>query len=344
MKNFKKIWLASFLSIYLLAGVLLFVPIPSYAADSIFDVNTDVNFTPQIGIPESEFTAQEKVGVGTTGVNKQGETVVTSDLLAKYINAFYKWGLSIAAVISVLTLMAAGIIWITSRGDSGAITKAKGMIAGSLTGIALLVGAWFILNTINPNLTKLPAIELTIVTKTTLGCCDEGGSGRLTKSNDCKGDFFPNSKLTSQGQCEKPICCIDITYNLSKACFTTYPNNCPSSKKGAGGIMHNYEISPDSCSTVDKCKATGSIIASCDGVQEGSQCLNTNADCWCYNGVAYLNKFGEDKEPCGNEANSKCDPDAEQNGKSCNGDLGGRDCKEGLYCCKFSEGGGRINK
>jgi hypothetical protein len=241
--------------------------------------------------------------------------------------------------------MAAGIMWILSRGESGMINKAKSLMAGSLTGMALLVSAWFILNTINPNLTKLPAIELTLVTKTTLGCCNENGTGKLTKSNDCKGEFFPNSKLNNQGECEKPICCVDITYDLSKICFSTYSNNCPKSKKGAGGIMHNYEISTaTSCASEPKCKTSGSLISSCEGIKEAGQCTNTNGDCWCYNGVAYLNKFGAVGEPCGNEPNSKCDPDAEQNGKTCNGDLGGRDCGESLYCCKFTEDGKRVNK
>ena len=331
-----------FLSFYLLAGTLLFIPSPAQAG--IFDVTEQIDFEPQVGIPNSEFNTSQKIPVGSRGVNEKGETVVRSDLLARYINAFYQWGLSIVAVIAVVMLMAGGITWLTSAGDSGMITKAKTMIAGSLTGMTLLIGSWLLLNTINPDLTSLPALEMVVVSKTVMGCCDENGSSRMSKSNECNGTFSPNSKLNNQGQCEKMICCVDTTYELSKVCFQTYSNNCPKSKKGAGGIMHNYEISTESCSAVDKCNAAGSIIANCEGVKEGGSCKNTNADCWCYNGVAYLNKFGLTGEPCGNEPNSKCDPDAKQNGKSCNGDLGGRDCEENLYCCKFTEDGKRVNK
>jgi Type IV secretion system pilin len=149
MKNFKKIGAILFL------GALLFISAPALALDV-----KPVNFTPQISIPGSEF----QQGVSTT-VGKISSTTVTSDLLARYVAAFYNWGLSIVGVIAVLMLMAGGIIWLTSGGDSGKINDAKKMIEGSLLGTFLLVGAYFFLNTINPDLTKLPVISMDVVNK-----------------------------------------------------------------------------------------------------------------------------------------------------------------------------------
>ncbi|MFZ2310195.1 MAG: pilin [Patescibacteria group bacterium] len=268
MKNFKKIWLASFLSIYLLAGLLLFVPTPSYAEDSIFDVDTNVNFTPQISIPDSEFKTTEKVAVGTTGINEQGNRVVSSDLLAKYINAFYKWGLSIASVISVLTLMAAGIMWIVSRGDSGMINKAKSLMAGSLTGIALLVSAWFILNTINPNLTRLPAIELETVSY-----------------KEITNDFIQNeSDLPADTEIKYKCLGADMT------CLDTVP---PSTQLDLS-ICYNKFGRNFSCSGPTPQKAccaisqtiTDQLNKKCEGKAEGTPCQATLTSSpnsgWCH--------------------------------------------------------------
>ena len=156
MKKFKKFGATFLISFYLLISFSFIVPQKSLA--------TDVQFTPQVTIPESDFTQGKGTVIGGTSTNDKGETVIQSDLLARYIKAFYNWGLSIVGVIAVLTLMAAGVIWITSGGESEKIGKAKQMIGGSLLGAALLAGSWFILNTINPNLNKLPAIETTVIT------------------------------------------------------------------------------------------------------------------------------------------------------------------------------------
>lgn len=151
MKNFKKIGALLFLSAYLIIGFVT----PAVAANNM---TTDVNFTPQIGIPGTEF--QQGTGV------KVGETVgatTSSTLLARYVAAFYTWGLSIVGVLAVLMLMAGGLTWLTSAGDSGKIGNAKKMISGSLFGTLLLVGAYFFLNTINPDIAKLPALEMAAI-------------------------------------------------------------------------------------------------------------------------------------------------------------------------------------
>ena len=171
MKKFKKISAILFFSAYLILGLNFATPVSAAK---------EVKFTPQVGIPNSEFTTDTGITVG-----KKDGSVVTSDLLARYVKAFYNWGLSIVGVLAVLMLMAGGLIWLTSAGDSGKIENAKKMISGSLFGTLLLVGAYFFLNTINPDLAKLPVIELSSINKsdidTYLSCCNKTNGAVNTK-------------------------------------------------------------------------------------------------------------------------------------------------------------------
>lgn len=85
--------------------------------------------------------------------------------IAEYTAGVYKYGLTIVGIIAVLFLMAAGLLWIVSGGDSNKISQAKKMILGSITGLFLMVGLNMILAFINPDLTKPKAITLSYIEK-----------------------------------------------------------------------------------------------------------------------------------------------------------------------------------
>ena len=85
--------------------------------------------------------------------------------IAQYIQALYNYGLTISSVIAVLTLMAAGLLWIVSGGDSSKISKARQMIVGSVTGLLLLVSMNLFLTYINPNLVSLKPLTIDFIKK-----------------------------------------------------------------------------------------------------------------------------------------------------------------------------------
>jgi hypothetical protein len=81
--------------------------------------------------------------------------------ISEYFFGIYNYLLGIAAVIAVVILMAAGLLWIVSGGDATKVGQAKTMIAGSITGLLLLVSISLLLNYINPDLAKQGFVELT---------------------------------------------------------------------------------------------------------------------------------------------------------------------------------------
>jgi hypothetical protein len=349
MKNFKKIGALLFLSSYLI------ICSPVLAADT-----SSVQFTPQIGIPGTEFQQGVSTPVGKTVGN-----VITSDLIGRYVAAFYKWGLSIVGVLAVLMLMAGGLIWLTSRGDSGKIGQAKKMISGSLLGSLLLVGAYFFLNTINPDLTKLPAIEVeniknTAVETNTIICCSSTSGEKKISAGACpsnyatcdndqtcgkKGDSsfscIDNNTLTTGGKSNNSLCCEYKSKNAATnhlRCLTSTTGKCPPPENG-GFLGVDYTFSKSypnfSCNAgvlyADSCKYANS----CQGVKDGEECPGVDQKydgAYCYDGKCWAN-LGDPGEPCGNDGGSFC----VKTGSDCKDrDLsGGRSCgrSQGSFCC-----------
>lgn len=115
--------------------------------------------TPKFKLPDYVF----QVPIGTlTGLKMIDCSSGSCEIpfLAQYIVAIYKYGLSIAGVLGVLMLMAAGLLWLVSGGDSGKINQAKKMIFGSVFGLLLLVGLSLFLSFINPDLAATKVLSL----------------------------------------------------------------------------------------------------------------------------------------------------------------------------------------
>ncbi len=82
-----------------------------------------------------------------------------SDALGKYLNAMIKLFIGVCAVLAVIMIVLGGIEYMTSE-LPGNKESGKKKITQAIFGLLLALGAWVILNTINPNLlnTKLESL------------------------------------------------------------------------------------------------------------------------------------------------------------------------------------------
>ncbi len=80
--------------------------------------------------------------------------------LPQQIGNFYQWALGIGGLIALGVLIFGGILYTISAGNASRQDDAKQWITGSIVGLIILFGSWFILNTINPELTKLKDLKL----------------------------------------------------------------------------------------------------------------------------------------------------------------------------------------
>ena len=108
---------------------------------------------PKISIPIPELPEWAEIDV-TPG------SQVNVPYIAQYIIALYKYALVIGSIMAVMALMAGGIMYMMGGMNATLITKAKTLIFGSISGIIILISSYLVLNIINPNLTKLTAIQI----------------------------------------------------------------------------------------------------------------------------------------------------------------------------------------
>lgn len=332
------------------ALIILTSPFPA-AAQTQFP---SLNFKPQVNIPNSEFSsATSAVGYYDAATGK-----MNSDLLARYIKAFYDYGITIAGILATIVLMAGGVVWLVSGGDSGKIGQAKELITGSIIGMVILVCAWIILNTVNPNLVKLAAIQTTVIKKVSY-CCDPAKGG---VPMDKEGNCISGSKCQGAEKCEPDMNKTPVTYSCvdrnKYACcqFSNFqeekswcllidkidgqPNKakCDAWKKDGYTF---YQIYNTSCLRLGEINGSGGF-ASCstanlcpDTYEDGENCTDRQADHWCYNNTCVVGLGKNVNDPCGNDK-GRC---LKVSNDSCPGeekhDSGARECDENLNlrCC-----------
>lgn len=100
--------------------------------------------------------------------------------LGVYISELYKFFVSAAAIVAVVSIMFAGLQRITSQGNPEMISKSNEQITQALFGLAIALLSYVILNTINPQLLRLDALDIDVVDYSAISVA--GGAGSLCPS------------------------------------------------------------------------------------------------------------------------------------------------------------------
>jgi hypothetical protein len=221
----------------LLATIILsaFIPLSTYAAD----------FIGLVGIP--------------------GLTNNAGDLNA-YINALYRLSISIAALLAVIKIVAAGAKYmlsdiVTHKED------AKKDIQGALIGLLIVIGAIIILNTVNSDLTNLnftvPVQEITqgqalerAIYDAVTADCDRPGRAAACQTLVCEG-WITHGMEVRDGEDEISAC--------RRTCFEDY-----------GGAFDPKLYSPKSST----CRYDPVTAQKCDINNSWNCCKDINNGTW----------------------------------------------------------------
>jgi high-affinity Fe2+/Pb2+ permease len=74
--------------------------------------------------------------------------------IGQCVSQIYLWSLGLSALLAVVMSIFGGYYIMSARGNGAQATKGKEFIYSSLIGMVLLLAAYLLLNTINPDLTN----------------------------------------------------------------------------------------------------------------------------------------------------------------------------------------------
>jgi len=82
-------------------------------------------------------------------------TISANSSLSQTIRYFVSWAIIIGAIVAFASLVAGGVLYLTSAGNPGKMKSAQGRILNAFLGLIILLGSYLVLVTINPQLTVL---------------------------------------------------------------------------------------------------------------------------------------------------------------------------------------------
>jgi hypothetical protein len=91
------------------------------------------------------------------GLPVQGLEQGQSATFNSYANGAIRLGIIIAALLAVVMLVIAGIMYMSAGGSTGRVEKAKDLIWNAIIGLIIAVSYYLILYAINPEMLKLDA-------------------------------------------------------------------------------------------------------------------------------------------------------------------------------------------
>lgn len=214
------------------------------------------------------------------------------------IKRLFDYGIKIIAVITIACATFAGVMYVVSSGNENAMKSAKAFLSASLIGLAVVLGAWVIVNTV---------ITVLMPTKNDLGVgktwsnfgninCEGSGSSSssATSTNTSNADLAGQAcGASGRGKCFKgasvvAVCPAGYSATLgspTNSCPSTYNccevNGTPASSTGRCGINN-----------VGECKAG---VVSCPSGWTSTMGNPTNP---CASGSKCCVKDGESSEIC----------------------------------------------
>ncbi len=94
-----------------------------------------------------------------SGIDESGQYLFFP-YIGEYLSAIYKYGIVAGGVVAIVMIIIAGFQWTTSGGNATQTQKARTRITQAIAGLILLVGSYFILYTLNPNLVTFKNLKV----------------------------------------------------------------------------------------------------------------------------------------------------------------------------------------
>lgn len=169
---------------------------------------------PQIAVPVGDFYRECAVCAAKETTEEQNACYATFDStkcfdvqrpenwIGQYVQAWFNYLVGAIGIIAVVMVMWGGIKWIASGGNSSQIEEAKGKIKNAVVGIVLLLGAYTIFKTVNPQLLNLslPPIDKVVIPPEI--CCQNIETKIKHLRYECLAEEEEQKDITDPSMCQ----------------------------------------------------------------------------------------------------------------------------------------------
>lgn len=138
-----------------------------------------------------------------------GTDVDLSKDFPSYVMAIYKFSIWTVGIAALLMVTIGGFMYFTAAGNTSNLGKAKTVITDALLGVVLALTAWLLLNTINPDLTRidLSSLESIKIDKFELVSNKSEFEKEVFETDECciisqNGKDFVSASYTNPMECE----------------------------------------------------------------------------------------------------------------------------------------------
>jgi len=142
-----------------------------------------------------------------------GTSLTEDSKLTTLIQYLYEWGITLGGLAVFISLIIAGIQYLSSFGNPVSMKNAMDRIKSAFLGLILLLSSWLILNTINPDLTSFSPLTIPV----------DGGNLGLCETNlDCEkfGEYYTCKETDIKSNCKTDDDC-SAKHDDSYTCIKT---------------------------------------------------------------------------------------------------------------------------
>lgn len=203
-------------------------------APDIRELNVQIPFSTL----QSGFGSAASVTKQPCSGSNDGSQCLVIPWIAQYIGAAYRYAVVLGSIIAVVSIMIGGIMYVVAGANASMISKAHGMMKGPVMGLVLLLGSYFLLQTVNPNLIYLQPIEIPVIKQASLAgmfCSQMADQGFDPSPSDWNGhgdNCGNNLTLTvnAKGQAQNlsaggQTCISDYCADKNQACIINTATN-----------------------------------------------------------------------------------------------------------------------
>jgi hypothetical protein len=204
--------------------------------------------------------AQTKISLAIPGSNPISTSTAPGYLIAN----LYQFALLIGGLLAFGAIVYGGVKYVTSGGNPSSQSEAKEWIWSALLGLLLLVCAYLILATINPNL-----VHLDLPTLSSVNIAGLSGGGGGTGGNPVSG---PGGSGCATGQCGTlPNCTPSANVNCGGAPEMVATLNCIQALDNNFNVSEGY---PPTGAHSSQCHNNGCCV---DTTVSGGSCASVSA-------------------------------------------------------------------